>query len=78
MIAPCQRNIDITLHFFYNIFEVIDMAMKPGTKTITFRISEDLYSQIIKEAADEERSINNFITYVVKEYIKNKCLDAKK
>lgn len=54
------------------------MAMKSGTKTITFRISEDMYNAIAKEAQSEERSINNFITYVVKEYIKNKHQDVKK
>ena len=48
------------------------MAMKPGTKTITFRVSEEVYDQITKEAKNEERSINNFVTYAVKEYIKNK------
>lgn len=52
--------------------------MKPGTKTITLRISEETYDQIIKEAQIEERSINNFITYAVKEYIKNKHQDVKK
>ena len=45
--------------------------MKQGTKTITFRISEDVYSEIVIAAKREERSINNFITYVVKEYLKN-------
>lgn len=54
------------------------MVMKAGTKTITFRVSEDIYSQITKEAQNEERSINNFVTYVVKEYIKNKNNSAKK
>ena len=51
--------------------------MKPGTKTITFRISEDVYNKIVKEAQNEERSMNNFITYVVKEYIKNKGVKNK-
>lgn len=50
------------------------MAMKEGTKTITFRVSEDVYNAISKEAKSEERSLNNFITYVVKEYIKNKSV----
>ena len=45
--------------------------MKQGTKTITFRVSEDVYSEIVDTAKQEERSINNFITYVIKEYLKN-------
>lgn len=52
--------------------------MKSGTKTITFRISEELYSKISEEAEKEERSINNFVTYAVKEYIENKNKNAKK
>lgn len=52
--------------------------MKPGTKTITFRVSEELYSKIINMAKNEERSINNFVTYAVKEYIESKITDVKK
>lgn len=52
--------------------------MKPGTKTITLRVSEDLYSKIIDMAKNEERSINNFVTYAVKEYIENKNQNVKK
>ena len=54
------------------------MTMKEGTKTITFRVSEELYNTISEEARKEERSINNFITYAVKEYMKSKELSAKK
>lgn len=54
------------------------MAMKQGTKTITFRVPEELYSKITDESKKEERSINNFVTYVVKEYIENKNKNAKK
>lgn len=54
------------------------MIMKAGTKTITFRMSEELYNAIITEAQNEDRSINNFITYAVKEYIKNKQESVKK
>lgn len=50
------------------------MAMKEGTKTITFRVSEELYNTIVEAARNEERSINNFITFAVKEYIKTKEL----
>lgn len=52
--------------------------MKPDTKTITLRVSEELYFKIIDMAKNEERSINNFVTYSVKEYIKNKSKDVKK
>ena len=45
--------------------------MKEGTKTITFRISEDLYFSIMKEADKEERSVNNLLTYIVKKYIED-------
>lgn len=54
------------------------MAMKPGTKTITLRISEDLYLKIIDMAKNEERSINNFVTYAVKKYVETKTEDVKK
>lgn len=54
------------------------MIMKAGTKTITFRMSEELYNEITIEANKEERSINNFITYAVKEYLKNKEEGVKK
>ena len=54
------------------------MVMKPGTKTITFRVSEELYTKIIDSSKKEERSINNFVTYVVKEYIENKNKNEKK
>lgn len=54
------------------------MAMKEGTKTITFRVSEELYNTISEEARKEERSINNFITYAVKKYLKDKVQKGKK
>ena len=43
--------------------------MKPGTKTITLRVSSELYSKITDAASKEERSINNFITYIMKEHV---------
>lgn len=52
--------------------------MKPGTKTITLRVSEELYLKISDMAKKEERSINNFVTYAVKEYIDVKTKCAKK
>ena len=48
------------------------MAMKQGTRTITLRVSQELYNEIFNEANKEARSINNFISYVVKTYIDNK------
>lgn len=48
------------------------MVMKPGTKTVTLRISKELYEAILNEANIEERSVNNFIAYAVKIYIENK------
>ena len=51
--------------------------MKPGTKTITLRVSQDLYDAIVNESNIEERSINNFITYAVKTYIETKKESVK-
>ena len=48
------------------------MVMKPGTKTLTLRISNELYESIVAESNIEERSVNNFISYAVKIYIENK------
>ena len=52
--------------------------MKPGTKTVTLRISQELHEAIAKEANNEERSVNNFIAYAVKMYIENKHTGVKK
>ena len=51
------------------------MVMKEGTKTITFRISQDLYDEIVTKADLEKRSINNLLTYIVYQYIQE---NAKK
>ena len=45
------------------------MVMKEGTKTVTFRIPEELKLQIEMQAFRENRSVNNFLQYVVKEYL---------
>lgn len=47
------------------------MVMKEGTKTITFRLPEDLKLQIEMRAFKENRSVNNFLQHVVKEYLEN-------
>ena len=52
--------------------------MKPGTKTITLRISQELYDDVLTEANVENRSVNNFITYAVKSYIEKKKENEKK
>lgn len=52
--------------------------MKPGTKTITLRVSSDLYEDIISAAKEEDRSANNFISHVVKTHIENKKQNVKK
>ena len=64
--------------FFIMYLEVINVAMKPGTKTVTLRIAPELYETILKEANTEERSVNNFIAYAVKTYIESKQYGVKK
>ena len=54
------------------------MAMKAGTKTITLRVSKELYDTILSEAKIEERSVNNFISYATKTYIETKKNGVKK
>lgn len=46
------------------------MVMKEGTQTITFRIPGDIKLQIEIEAAKQGRSVNNLLTQIVKEYLK--------
>ena len=47
------------------------VAMKEGTKTITFRIPEELKFAIECQAFKENRSVNNFLQNIVAEYLKN-------
>lgn len=48
------------------------MAMKEGTKTLSFRINEQLKFEIEKEAFKQGRSVNNLLTQIVKEYLEQK------
>ena len=47
------------------------MVMKPGTQAITFRISSELKFEIEKEAHKQGRSVNNLLTKIVSDYLKN-------
>ena len=72
MISLCQCILTQKNIFSIIYIEVIIVVMKPDTKTITLRVSKDLYEIILNEANIEERSVNNFISYAVKTYIENK------
>ena len=48
------------------------MVMKEGTKTLSFRINEQLKFEIEKEAFKQGRSVNNLLTKIVKEYLEQK------
>lgn len=47
------------------------MAMKPGTKTLSLRISGELKFEIEKEAVRQNRSVNNLITHILTQYFEN-------
>ena len=47
------------------------MVMKEGTKPIYLRVPQELKLQIEMEAVRQGRSVNNLITYIVVEYLKN-------
>jgi len=66
--SPCQAIFDITLQFIYNIFEVIRMAMRDGTKTLSLRISGELKFELEKEAVKQGRSVNNLLTHIITQY----------
>lgn len=48
------------------------MTCKPGTKVITIRTNEQLKFQIELEASRQGRSVNNFLNFVIKDYIEKK------
>ena len=45
------------------------MTMKSGTQVITFRTSKELKERVEAVAAEQDRSVNNFLTHVVKNYL---------
>lgn len=47
------------------------MVMKEGTQSIYLRVPKELKLQIEMEATRQGRSVNNLITYIVVEYLKN-------
>ena len=47
------------------------MVMKEGTKTLSLRIPGELKFEIEKEAVRQNRSVNNLISYILKQYLEN-------
>lgn len=47
------------------------MVMKEGTKVVTLRIDEQLKFEIERLAFKQDRSLNNFITHILKTYVEN-------
>jgi predicted HicB family RNase H-like nuclease len=45
--------------------------MKEGTKTLSLRIPGELKFEVEKEAVRQNRSVNNLLTYIIKEYFEN-------
>jgi predicted HicB family RNase H-like nuclease len=45
--------------------------MRKGTKPILMRVPEELKLRIEMEAVRQGRSVNNLLTYIVVEYLKN-------
>ena len=46
------------------------MVMKKGTQVITLRVSEETKLRIEMEATRQGRSVNNFLQYIIEEYLK--------
>ena len=59
------------MQFIYNIFEVIDLVMKEGTKTISLRVDSETKFELEKEAVKQNRSVNNLLAYIIKQYFEN-------
>ena len=68
----CQQKFDITLQFLYNIFEVIEMVMKPGTRTLSLRIDETTKLRLEMIAHQDGRSVNNLLNFIIKDFIDKK------
>lgn len=47
------------------------MVMKEGTQSIYLRVPKELKLQIEMEAVRQGRSVNNLITYIIVEYLKD-------
>ena len=47
------------------------MAMKEGTKTLSLRIPGELKFEVEKEAVRQNRSVNNLLTHIIKEYFES-------
>ena len=77
VIAPCQQKFDITLQFLYNIFEVIILVMKAGTRTLSLRIDEATKLRLEMIALQQGRSVNNLLNFIIKDFIE-KSERAKK
>lgn len=45
------------------------MVMKEGTKVVTLRIDEQLKFELERLAFKQDRSLNNFITHILKTYV---------
>lgn len=46
--------------------------MKEGTKTLSLRIADDLKLQLEIEAEKQNRSVNNLLNNIIKEYLQAK------
>lgn len=58
--------------FLYGIINRGDnMAMKEGTKVVTLRIDEQLKFDLERLAFKQDRSLNNFITHILKTHVEN-------
>ena len=53
------------------------MVMKEGTKTITFRVDSETKFAIEMAAHAENRSVNNWITNIIKNYLKEQKNNLK-
>lgn len=47
------------------------MAMKEGTKTLSLRIDGDLKFELEKEAVKQNRSVNNLLVHIIKQYFES-------